>query len=276
MNDNFSYDDMLDILGEPQIYKNIKIYPLKILDIKEINLYSSILNINKNIYTEPLILSSSYLKFLTQIVPTMKIKSNHLSNIRMDYELLIRQFLSKITKYPINGIIIDRYYRKNKPKELINMKMKILLNYTIELSESDFESIRRIFLKQSGFEDSDFEIYDYKLQKYLDEALEFQMSQNKGATLNEQIVAYHVATGIPYSEIKKYTLKQFRESLSRANIFVEYKALRPLLASGQIEFKRGKLTHWLDHVESKGKYGSIIDKASNLKDKIGGVSSFEK
>lgn len=274
---NFEFDNIKDILGEPQIYKDIKLYPMKILDIEKMKQYLFIMNINKNILKDENIISSSYLKFLLLYVPfickEIKYIYNEKDNIKLKNNKIkdfIVEFLSEITKVNKENIIISKTIKNNREK------IEILLNINgihHVIRESDFTKIKDIFLKQHGINKSELKIYDEKLQKYLDEALEAINKNNNSAEFYELIAIYHVATGVSYSEIKEYTYRQFIYSIKRMTIFIEYKLLQPLISSGQISLKNGStLPHYLDHLKEDTEYGKVISKASDLTKKVEGVS----
>lgn len=282
-----SYNEMNDVFGLPQKYSfsrddmihSIELYPFKLLEFEEMGKYISILNHNKSIYSIKEVLSSSYLKFLLYLIPELSVSNDFfnsedervekINNLMNAYRIMVIDMLSKICRIDKKLINISSNSKDGSFKKL---KIYIQVN-DLKLTENDFAKIRKIILSQNHIEQSDFEIYDHELQKNLDEALEFESSKSNGATLQEQIFAYHVATGVPLKDVSEYTFYQFKKSMERASILKEYEIYKSLEASGQIEIKGGgKIEHWLCHKNTNGKYGSVISEKSKLTSQLGGVS----
>jgi hypothetical protein len=79
---------------------------------------------------------------------------------------------------------------------------------------------------------------------------------------------------ISIDEVSEYTLYQFKISFEKLMILKEYDLYQPLISSGQVSLKKGKLTHYLFHSEKKGRYDSImISKDEFLKGDIEKISA---
>lgn len=278
------YDKMNDVFGEPQPYTVVRdntsytlnIHPFKLMDYNLYNEYIPLLTINKNVLGLDEAISSSYLKFMLMILPEISIDQNtsendRLNSINSNREFYLKTFYNLIRDITHTDLESIRVEFVTKNREFNRWKVYFFIE-GVKYTENDFQKMIKIILSQNGIQQPDFEIYDAELQKELDEANQWMAEKNNGATLDEQIFAYHVATGISFAEIKKYTFYQFNKAIDRAIVLKDYEVLKPLEASGQIEIKGGKIDHWLAHRSNNNKYGGVTSDKATLTSMLGDVS----
>lgn len=281
------YNSMNNVFGLPQPYsiirenkiKTLYLHPFKLIESDDLNKFISVLNINKNVLGINEALSSSYLKFLLLIMPEIYLKKSfaeytdeercsEIESNRIEYMNFFKELLCKVLKIKKEDIDVQVLKKNN---EFSRWKIYFFID-GFKFTENDFSKMIEIIFNQNGIPRSSFAIYDAELQNELDSANEWMNSKNNGAELEEQIYSYHVATGVPLSEIQEYTFYQFRISLERAVILKDYEILRPLEASGQIEIKSGKIDHWLCHKSNNNKYGGVVSDKSKLTNMLGDVA----
>jgi hypothetical protein len=241
-----TYDEFKDILGEPQEYKGLKIFPIKIKDMKYQTLIGQIMMIPKNSIPDKDILKMSYLYFLMTVVASMKERKSE-----DELENNLKELLSHITRKEVN---IEYKITKFKSEDKINYILKI---GNVAISEEEFDDIREIVLKQSGFSIEYVNEYNPELER----KMSLIPSPIENMTLSDQIFSFCVLTGKNPLEIADYTIYQMQGMMERIVILMDYKLYKPLEASGQITIKgNNEIKHYLSHLGKKGRYDSILVK----------------
>lgn len=275
----FIYNDDNDIWGNPQLFKNINVYPIKLKDYDYYKSLSYIL-FNKDTIVDKVVIKSSKLKFLVGILPNIKFSNDEKFTIDDFLDFFYFVFNLEKTKYHISIAI------KRPEKDFVFQKYIIYItnketNELFEtISEKEFDEVLNIIERQNLLkpEVSQYEhlLKNPEVKRLLDEALAKKKRLGKfidSATFMEEIFAFHVETHIELDKIKEYTFFQFRNMLNRCNIIIDYKVLKPLEYSGAIEMKTGKILHWLEHYTQPSPYdGILVDKSkgiSSVNDKLG-------
>jgi hypothetical protein len=252
------YDDGLDIFGLPQSYRGVRLFPLKMKDIKYHRLLYQIFANPKMYIVNRDILRMSYLKFIVYVVQS---NINPNGSEMINY---IQDFLTKITKTECS---IE--YRETGKTGFDSVVLQIRLGDVI-LTEEDFDDLREIILEMNGLSVNYVE--DYRPD--LEESLIFTQRENEGVDLRDEIFTFSSLMKISIDEVSEYTLYQFKISFEKLMILKEYDLYQPLISSGQVSLKKGKLTHYLFHSEKKGRYDSImISKDEFLKGDIEKISA---
>jgi hypothetical protein len=245
-------DDYNHTFSKPVVYKEVKIYPVKIENI--IEFYSAIncLLLEKNKIPDPAIIKMSYLDFVFMIA------NEDIRLINSLYDLL--QLVLKEQSF-------DFDFKNNKIYLIVDIE-----NKKIEINSNEFENIRKVIFKQNLIK-YDEKLLSPELEKRFKEVEEFLEQKNgKSATFSELVTSYHVGIGLKYSDIEDLTIWQFYKGLERLSLKEDFEVYTyPLLKSGESE----KIKHWLSHVEEKGKYDHILmdktefDKITKDKDIFG-------
>ncbi|GIU69814.1 MAG: hypothetical protein KatS3mg002_1050 [Candidatus Woesearchaeota archaeon] len=228
-----------DIFGYPQIYKEIKFYPLKISDIEMIDVFYGVFQYPKNIISDKEVLKMSYLKYLLLVIRY---------GIRDSIESDLKKLLCHILK--TKKVSFDYIQDENK-----NLSINIKIN-DIELSEYDFDIMREIILLQNGLSVEYIESFNPELEKILVEA----NKKYEDITLEDEIFTLVCLTKLSIEEISKLTLYQFKKLLQRAMLVFEYNQIKPLEISGQIKSESGKeiIKHYLSNIKLSGRYENIL------------------
>ncbi len=250
------YDYKLDKWGDPQSYKDVELYPIKITDEDMHNDMYSLLCRAKDVTKEKDILKSSYLKFLVYFVhPAYQ---NSEDEVTRNYDVIetLMSFMSKVTQ---ETCAVHYKYLKEVPETSNDIKFYLLVGDK-KLTETDFDNIREMILYQNG---TTIE-YVNEYNEDLEEKMAIANRNNKSANFEEQLFSFCSAMSITIDKIRHYTFYQFLKHFERVKIKLEFELFKPLESSGQIEIKNGTISHWLDTLPDKGRYGSILVKKSDF------------
>ena len=161
-----------------------------------------------------------------------------------------QEFLSLITHN--KDITIDCGW--NFDVETIREQKVIIKIGSINLSESDFETLREMLLVQNGMTLKSVEEYTPELEA----KLAVRNRLNGEVTFADNIFVYCSLLKKTHAEIENCTLYQLKRQLARLNRIQEYELYKPLEVSGQISFKNGDTIKDYMHIdEPTGRYDSI-------------------
>ena len=266
------YDDTANVWGDPQIYGNLELYPIKVYDSEIFNCVS-VLTIHKNSLGEPDFIRMPYLKFI--LLMDMQYEPVGFFSERL-IKLLTYVFRSPVEIYYSLDIGFPKLTYEDFDFGLIrteedSKKLKFYIKVKDEfIVDSNFNNVLTTILMQNDVPFDTIGITDPKLYETLEKAREMASSKTHSATFNERILAYRVLTGVPYKDIKEMTFYQLNKELERAVLILDYKTLYPLEKKGEISFKDSKdsIKHWLEHIKSKGLYDDYILDADPILNKI--------
>lgn len=270
--------DLVDIFGKPRIYKDVKLYPIKMKNCIEFYQYAGCLTIEKNSIPDVTVIKMSYLDFLFALskenIDIYRSLYNLLKLILQEQYFDFRFKLNAKNKIELlitndNNILVDYSLLINKRNEMlsngenieiesINKEINELEQSLIVINGKDFDNIRKIILKQNRVK-FDNEIMNPEVKKALQEAQEFinKRNKNKQITLEEQIIGYHTSIGTEYEKIENLTIYQFSKGLEMRAHQVNFEVLGTALISGMVSTK-GDIPTWLMHIEEKGMYDDVI------------------
>jgi len=219
-----------NVWGDPEEYKGLTIYPVKMKDILIFNNVVGCLMLEKNKIPDVNIIKMSYLSFLFL---SAEIHSELIIGLKMLLNLVLQE--------PTVECI-------SKNNEVI-----LVLN-GVEIDGQDFEKIKDIIFNQNLIITDDM-MFDEEIEKRLREAEDFLASKQKPATLEERIFSYGAITHKLYQEIKEMTIYQFNKELERLNLIKNFEVYTyMMLKCGQSD----SIAHWLSHIEDKGKYDHLL------------------
>lgn len=224
--------------GNPINYKGLNIYPVKMNDADEFYDAVQCLLLPKNDFQQPEIIRMSYFLFL------LAMSQNDGGHEILEKLLSLYRLVFKTDDIQIS----------------MNEKgMAFIIVNGISLHERDFDKIKTLISEQNLI-DLDDEFIDPGTKKAIQEARAFMAKRKtKQADLEQQIIAYHCKSGLPYHEIKQLTLYQFHKGLIRMDYMISSDAILNARYSGMIEFKNEQdLPHWLGHIEEPEKNEDVI------------------
>ncbi|MFJ8086907.1 hypothetical protein ACIQ7N_01635 [Lysinibacillus sp. NPDC095746] len=224
--------------GKPIKYKGLNVYPVKMNDADEFYDAVQCLLLPKNDFPQPEIIRMSYFLFL------LAMSQNDGGHEILEKLLSLYRLVFKTDDIQIS----------------MNEKgMAFIIVDGISLHERDFDKIKT-FISEQNLIDLDDEFIDPGTKKAIQEARVFMAKRKtKQADLEQQIIAYHCKSGLPYHEIEQLTLYQFHKGLIRMDYMISSDAILNARYSGMIEFKNEQdLPHWLGHIEEPQKNEDVI------------------
>ncbi|MFJ6207289.1 hypothetical protein [Lysinibacillus sp. NPDC092081] len=224
--------------GKPIKYKGLNIYPIKMNDADEFYDAVQCLLLPKNDFQQPEIIRMSYFLFL------LAMSQNDGGHEILEKLLSLYRLVFKTEDIQIS----------------MNEKgMAFIIVNGISLHERDFDKIKT-FISEQNLIDLDDEFIDPGTKKAIQEARAFMAKRKtKQADLEQQIIAYHCKSGLPYHEIEQLTLYQFHKGLIRMDYMISSDAILNARYSGMIEFKNEQdLPHWLSHIEEPQKNEDVL------------------
>lgn len=227
--------------GDPVVFKDIKLYPVKMKDCLEFYNCVGCLLIEKNHIQDARVIRMSYLEFLlTAGKQDERILESFIGLIK----LVLREQEAEI-KVEMNRIVFIVRVKADGVEKII------------EVSGKEFDRIRMIILNQNLIK-FDEELMNLETKRALEEAQTFmaKRKKTKQATIEEQIVAYHCAMGLNYSDIKELSIFQFNKGLERKSLMLHVEMMSTALATGMASTQE-EVPTWLDHISEKGKYDDI-------------------
>lgn len=253
MNNNLqkNYKLINDILGLPQEYKGVNLYPIKIGETDYNNSLHRLFFWPKNYIPDVAIIKTSYIKYLLFPVQ-LSLKEKEPET---DLEKEFIDFMSHITHVESSKI---HFSHKDFPegKSIYDKFILYLFIDGIQFTEQDIDSIREIILEQNG---SSIEwVEDYKPD--LEEKLSF-MQRDKDNDLKDIIYTFCCLTNMSEEEACNKTIFQFNSRLEREIMVKNYHAFKPLEVSGQISSKNKSeeiVKNYLSHIPKQGRYDSIL------------------
>jgi len=243
-----------DIWGNPQEYKSIKFYPLKISEESQINAFNKLFSYPKSATNDnPVFYKMSYLKFLIYVLPYLLDKNEE----GLDFSEDLKTFLAYVTKIDIQDI---EFSTRNPDDKIENLIISLFIGKDAEIfTESDFDIIREIILQQNGTSAEYIEAYRPELEK----DLEFAMRHMEKYNFSDQIFAFAALFGKTMNEIKNCTLFQMRNLLDSVNAIEEYRMQTiPLTEVG----KEYDVKHYMKNLKVKGRYSEILKTVDEFKE----------
>jgi len=247
------YDSKKDLWGQCQTYKSINFYPIKLKDVHLQNLYHKLFQFPKDFIKEKQIIKASYLKYLLFFIQhSMNPDGREIQDGLIEFLKAVTQ--SEKVEIKLQALNISDDQKQNATIDKILITIDI--NGTI-FTETNFDIIREIVLRQNGLSTKFIEEYNPELEKHLS----FVNSKYDNLSLEDEIVLFSVMMGKSLNEIENYTLYQFRKSMERLLILHNYDLYSPLEVSGQIKSKDGSeiVKHYFSAMnKSSGRYSSIL------------------
>ncbi|MEC1179188.1 hypothetical protein P9B03_11895 [Metasolibacillus meyeri] len=236
-----------DVLGKPRKYKGLELHPIKISDCEEFYNVVQCLMLPKNATQDINILRMSYLQFL------MLISTN-------EFTFLIDKLIRLLEM-----ILQTDDFRFNLNDQ---NKFEIIVKNEIVIRERDFDKLKTMISEQNLI-DIDDEFINPEIKKQIDDAKEFLSKHgNRTAGIDQQIVAYHCMSGLPYFEIAQLTIYQFQKGLTRFDHILGAEAILNARYSGFVEFKDNtNLPHWLGHIDDSNTDDGVTLDAKEFIDK---------
>lgn len=234
------------IFDEPVEYKELKIYPILMRDYYYFSSVVDCLTIDKNSVPNVDIISMTYFDYL--------IEYSTEENNQMNKFIALLYLCTKD----------ENVHVLKKGNKKFSFSISDIL-YTPE----DFEELRKIIIEQNLVD-----IPDFTIQKEIRDKIEEgkrireRGSKTKFASLEDQMVALSVSTGLSLGEIYNMPVRKFMKSIARIDAKLHYEIYLQSSLSGFVEFKdKSVIRHWLSDL-TKDKYEDDIISVEKIRDKI--------
>jgi hypothetical protein len=236
------YDDRIDIFKDPQEYRGIKFYPLKIMDYEYTDSLYRLFGYPKKYFSmrDPVIYKMTYLKFL---LITIQQSDPYFKDVDVGEELI--DFLKYITKK--NNIFLDI---TGTLENINTFDYKIIID-GVSFSANDFDTIREIVLRQNGISVEYIEAYDDRLE----ESLRFLHRGKPSYTFKDKVFSFAVLVGKTIDEIKNCTLYEMENILESVGSVIAFKMHTIPLTEVSKEYQ---LPSYIAHLDNKSRYDEIL------------------
>lgn len=250
-------DDFNALMGKAKPFnKDLKTKPFKMRNY--FDFYNNVwtLMIPKNDTDDIEILQMSYLRYLIEI--SLSPQNQHI----MESALVI-------LRLALDTDDIDFAYRE------INGKVKYLMvvNGQIEVSEFQFEKLRKQILAQNDVEEDD-DRYSSEVKKVLKEAQAFYARKNgKAADIVQQIQSYAYEMKVDLDKVFDLTIFQFKSMMGTIAHIKVADMLQYAKVAGYKEFSNpSDLPHWLSPIDDSKDDPVKLD-ADKVKKQMADVAS---
>lgn len=248
-----------NLLGLPQNYKGINLYPIKLLDFQTSKLITMIFGKCKKEIINNLIDVKMQKKAykMSQLKLLMTFYQMQLNPNGVEVAEWIKMILGLLTKnnYEDVSIILSGEVKFISASDLINDTSEIYLVINgVVFTETDFDDIREIILEQNGMSVTSIDEFHPELEIALQQT---KSNTRNDVTFSDDIFSFVSLLQKPVQEIENYTLYQFKKQYERLRMIEEYRALYPLEISGKIKVKQG-VPHFDSHAKEKSRYDSIM------------------
>ena len=249
----FTYD-------KPVPYKELLIYPVKVIDYLNFFISVNCLTFEKNKIPDINIIKMSYLDFLFYTFDKDENGKIYLMMLLEIFKICLNIDYKQIEyikdeKGKLNLIFNLEYNNENKK---------------ITIDKQDFDNIKKIILLQN-IPDYDDAYIDPKMEKALKEAQEF-MNKNKKkmASLEDQIVCVMLALHeTDEKKLHNLTIRKFTKILQRYDYKLHYEIYKQAECSGMVTFKE-EINHWMSDLSVDDKYADVKVDFDEFKNKING------
>lgn len=233
--------DRYYIYDLPVPYKKLLIYPVKMKDYITFQILASCLMLEKNSIPDPKIIKMTYLEYMFYADTA---ENNYVAL----FDALMRFVLGKAEDRQFEII-----YKKQNGRPVFEID-------GATYNSEDFDNLRELIAEQNYLE-----LPDETIQKTVRDAMEEtrkyrqKMSNEKTASLEDQMIAVAVYTGWDLEKIYELTIRKFMKALLRANQIIMSTIYLTASLSGMVEFKdKSVLKSWLTDLEDVDKFKDTV------------------
>lgn len=245
------YDDRKDVFKEPQSFKGICFYPLKIADYQYIDLFHELFAKPKRYFglQDPMIFKMSYIKFLLLV---LRSKSGYES---LEAEQKIIKFFEHITK---NKSVDIEYETKG---EGLDRLFITLIIEDIRFNENEFDILRAMILRQNGSSLEYVESYNAELE----EDLRWMARKRKPFTFSDRVFALASLLRKTIDEVKNCTLYEMEHMLMSLDAIMAYEIQTIPLT--EVDSTKYEIASYIAHLEDKERYSGVVVNTEEFKNR---------
>jgi hypothetical protein len=240
----------------PVTHSGIAVVPVKMKHYHIFSALSECLLLEKNSIRNPEIaikaISMSYLEYLFFI-----------ANDDNKLLYLLDGLLRLITDNMENKDFVINLWGKDS-----NGKHALVIDGNV-CTTKDFDGLRLLIAEQNMLD-----LPDEKIQKDVRDTLESaqkfksRLSGSKSASLEEQIIALSLYSGLSFKDVQEMTIRKFILSIRRANHMIMSNIYLTAVMSGFVKFKDKSVQRgWLADLNVEDKYGDVKMSPEKLQSK---------
>ena len=254
--------DQYMIFDYPIPFKNFLVKPVKMVDYIKFHKSVVCLLLDKNSVPDIEVISMSYLEYLL-----------HLGKENPVYFLMLDQLLRIV----LSVRLIDEEGNQSISELTHKDDIQFLTNYTglvikgETLTGEDFDTLKAIICEQNQIEPID-ETISKEVRDEMEkaEAYKRKQNENKICSLEDQLVAVVIKTGLSFEYLHEITIRKFSKILERADHAMHYEIYMEGVITGSVKMKNGKMPkHWLADLNNEDKHKNTKMDYDNLETKMG-------
>lgn len=238
---------------EPFKYNNIYLYPVKMKDILNFQLFSPSITVRKNsIFHDKRIIKMDYLDFLKHCC----------GNTELEEEYKI----TGLSQYYLFAINLLKICCKDTEVN-INLEGDLTINDEI-VTHKEFDDLRRIVIVQNGIDFDADEFIHYDTAQNLIKAEHDIQNERDPTTLEDYIDSLIVALNTTEDRIKNMSIRKFYRYLKRYQSHEFFKMAKSGEYTGMVSFKQ-PIRYWMSSLDENDKYKHLKTGADEIRSKIG-------
>ena len=253
------------IFDHPVQYKNFLIKPVKMIDYVRFHESVICLLLDKNSVPDIEVISMTYLEYLLHVG-----KENPLYFLALDQLLRIVLSVRIIDDDGTQNIFELTH---SEDIQFLNSGKGLVIKGEV-LNGEDFDEIKAIICEQNQIELID-ESISKAVRDEIAKAEEYKrrQNQNKICSLEDQLVAVVIKTGLSFEYLHEITIRKFSKILERADHAMHYEIYLEGVVTGQMKMKDGEMPkHWLADLHEEDKHKNAKMDYDELKGKVGADS----
>ena len=242
---NISKDTLYPFLiySRPFPYnESVKIYPVTMDKILEFQVLQSALTIRKDsTFTEKQVIKMTYYDFLKFCFQNVEFALKYKMPFLTEAYAYMWQLLNIVCRTEVE----------------INEKTQNFIINGFEITDREFNDIRRIIILQNDIDFDVDEFIHYDTEQALKKAVERDNQlKNDKSSIEDYIDSLVVALHMSESEIMNMTIRKFWRYIRRFNLHEDYSTRRIGECSGTVKFKE-PIKHWMTSLNDNGRYENV-------------------
>ena len=248
---------------KPVPYKNFLINPVCMKDYISFHECINCALLDKNSVPDVEVISMGYLTYII--------------NLGFDFPILITQLIDllkmvisvKVIKE--DGTVVFEKLTDVEDIKLNKNDLTCLLIKGEKMASEDFDIVKDIVFIQNKIEAID-ESISKEVRDELFKAEQFKQRQNENkiGSLEDQLVAVVMKTGLSFDYLYGLTIRKFTKILERADYELHYIIYMNAFYAGNIKMENGKAPkHWLSDLEEKDKHKNTKLAMDAIRSKLG-------
>lgn len=271
------YNEILNVLGLPQVIKGISFYPIKLLDDELKQLFYSIFSYSKSQMYD---LNNKFVLEQDINVPWINIYLSEFQRFVDDKSLVcmvsLKEFLKRICK--TDEVVIGCDDRTYVPSCDTIVNQNVVVQFAINEEKNgklhkkyvrfdgwETEWLREMIMLQNNLSPT----YIDEWRKGFEEDVKMDAivkKNNEHSSLSDDVITYKEMAHISDEELSKMTLYQFGKGYEKAKQLYEYKLIYPAYSAKKLE-KGFELRHYSLPVKNPWRYSHVARDVDEFKEK---------